>query len=60
MKIIELKLDKSKESDSPKNAKKDRDIERLQSLLAEQVGAPVQIVNDNEQGGWLKVKFFAG
>lgn len=42
----------------PKNAKRDRDIERLQNILAEQVGAPVQIINDNEQGGWLKVKFF--
>lgn len=42
----------------PANPKKDRDIERLQMQLAEQVGAPVQIVNDNEQGGWLKVKFF--
>ncbi len=42
----------------PKNAKKDRDIERLQTILAEQVGAPVQIVADNEDGGWLQVKFF--
>ncbi|EHL30637.1 ParB/RepB/Spo0J family partition protein [Legionella drancourtii] len=42
----------------PKNAKKDRDIERLQTILAEQVGAPVQIVTDNEDGGWLQVKFF--
>lgn len=42
----------------PKNAKKDRDIERLQTILAEQVGAPVQIVSDNEAGGWLQVKFF--
>ncbi|MGC1182587.1 ParB/RepB/Spo0J family partition protein [Legionella sp.] len=43
---------------TPGNAKKDRDIERLQTILAEQVGAPVQIVSDNEDGGWLKVKFF--
>ncbi|HFD2309337.1 TPA: chromosome partitioning protein ParB, partial [Legionella pneumophila] len=28
------------------------------TILAEQVGAPVQIVNDGEDGGWLKVKFF--
>lgn len=41
-----------------KNPKKDRDIERLQQVLAEQLGAPVQISDDNEQGGWLKVKFF--
>lgn len=42
----------------PKNAQKDRDVERLQTVLAEQVGAPVQIINDGEDGGWLKVKFF--
>jgi ParB family transcriptional regulator, chromosome partitioning protein len=42
----------------PKNAKRDRDIERLQTILAEQVGAPVQIVTDNADGGWLQVKFF--
>jgi ParB family chromosome partitioning protein len=43
---------------TPQNAKKDRDVERLQTQLAEQIGAPVQIINDNENGGWLKVKFF--
>jgi ParB family chromosome partitioning protein len=41
-----------------KNAKKDRDIERLEMVLAEQVGAPVQIISDSDDGGWLKVKFF--
>ncbi|CAM2958461.1 ParB/RepB/Spo0J family partition protein [Legionella worsleiensis] len=49
---------KNNDLEPPKNAKKDRDIERLQSILAEQVGAPVQIVNDIGEGGWLKVKFF--
>ncbi len=50
---------KSFKSKTPlKNAKKDRDVERLQGILAEQVGAPVQIVNDGTDGGWLKVKFF--
>ncbi|KTD44677.1 ParB/RepB/Spo0J family partition protein [Legionella quateirensis] len=49
---------KNRDSESPKNAKKDRDIERLQSILSEQVGAPVQIINDTAEGGWLKVKFF--
>ena len=37
---------------------KDRDIIHLESQLAEQMGTPVQIVADNEQGGWLKIKFF--
>ncbi|WP_028388161.1 ParB/RepB/Spo0J family partition protein [Legionella fairfieldensis] len=40
------------------NPQKDRDIERLQISLAEQVGAPVQIINDADSGGWLQVKFF--
>jgi ParB family chromosome partitioning protein len=53
-----VKVYKSKDVEIPKNAKKDRDIERLQGILSEQVGAPVHIVNDNEEGGWLKVKFF--
>ncbi|KTD63635.1 partition protein ParB [Legionella santicrucis] len=53
-----VKIQKSNERSSPKNAKKDRDVERLQSVLAEQVGAPVQITNDNDNGGWLKVKFY--
>ncbi|CZG68109.1 TPA: ParB/RepB/Spo0J family partition protein [Legionella pneumophila] len=54
----EIKFYKNKDMNSPKNPRKDRDIERLQTILAEQVGAPVQIVNDGEDGGWLKVKFF--
>lgn len=41
-----------------KNPKTDRDVARLQFILAEQLGAPVQIVNENDAGGWLKVKFF--
>lgn len=40
------------------NAKRDRDVDRLERILAEQLGAPVQIVNDKEDGGWLQVKFF--
>lgn len=45
-------------SDVLKNPKKDRDVERLQTILEEQLGAPVQIINDNLEGGWLKLKFF--
>ncbi len=36
----------------------DRDVARLQCQLAEQIGTPVQIVTDNDRGGWLKIKFF--
>lgn len=53
-----VKEQKNQALAAPKNAKKDRDIERLQTILAEQVGAPVQIITENEDGGWLQVKFF--
>lgn len=36
----------------------DRDVQRLQRILSEQLGAPVQIMDDMDKGGWLKVKFF--
>ncbi|MFT4059392.1 MAG: ParB/RepB/Spo0J family partition protein [Legionella sp.] len=42
----------------PKNAHRDRDVKRLQTILSEQVGAPVEIDSENNDGGWLKVKFF--
>lgn len=54
----EIKALKKKPPQHFKNIKKDRDIERLELILADQVGAPVQIVNDSDDGGWLKVKFF--
>lgn len=53
-----VKEQKTKSPEKPKNTQKDRDIARLQTLLAEQVGAPVEIINDEHDGGWLKVKFF--
>ena len=34
------------------------DVLHLQTKLAEQFGTPVQITNDGEQGGWLKIKYF--
>lgn len=34
------------------------DLDRLQTLLADQVGAPVQIVSNEQRGGWLQIKFF--
>ncbi|STY30220.1 partition protein ParB [Legionella wadsworthii] len=52
-----VKTHKNKASVPSQNSKNDRDIERLQTILAEQVGAPVQIVNEGD-GGWLQVKFF--
>ncbi len=37
---------------------KSTDTERLQTQLAELLGAPVQITTDDTSGGWLKIKFF--
>ncbi|MBA2649501.1 MAG: ParB/RepB/Spo0J family partition protein [Legionella sp.] len=53
-----LKHRKQQPLEVPKNPKKDRDIERLQVLLSEQLGHPVQISSDSDQGGWFKVQFF--
>ncbi|CAM4491433.1 MAG: putative chromosome-partitioning protein ParB [Legionella sp.] len=53
-----VKEQKNQHATPLKNNNKDRDIERLQTILAEQVGAPVEIIDDNGDGGWLKVKFF--
>lgn len=36
-----------------------RDVVSLQNQLAEQVGAPVQIDAQGQEGGWLKIKFFS-
>ena len=36
----------------------DMDITRLETQLAEQMGTPVQLMSDNAQGGWLKIKYY--
>lgn len=41
-----------------RSPQRDRDIERLEAKIAEQIGAPVQIVANEGSGGWLQVKFF--
>lgn len=53
-----VKQFKNKAEALPKNPKRDRDVARLETLLSDQVGAPVQIASDMDQGGWLKLKFF--
>jgi ParB family transcriptional regulator, chromosome partitioning protein len=56
---LEKKVRESKSGGQLKaNPQKDRDVERLQTILSEQVGSPVQIINDNNQGGWLQIKFY--
>lgn len=46
------------EQHTPSMPGSNADIERLEINLAEQMGAPVQIVTENGRGGWLKIKFF--
>lgn len=56
---LEKKVKELKTSAHPmRDPQRDRDIERLQVTIAEQIGAPVQILTENEQGGWLQIKFF--
>ena len=38
--------------------KRDRDVERLQTLISEQVGSKAEIEQDLNDGGWLKIKFY--
>jgi ParB family transcriptional regulator, chromosome partitioning protein len=40
------------------SAPNERDIQRLEGQLSEQIGAPVHVDNDHETGGWLKIKFY--
>lgn len=42
----------------PQSSKRNRDVERLEGLIAEQCGAKAEIEQDNAEGGWLKIKFF--
>jgi ParB family chromosome partitioning protein len=52
----EVRLSKQEISPAPI---KDQDVLHLQTRLAERIGAPVEISNDQSQGGgWLKIKFF--
>ncbi len=44
--------------DTPKSLDNHPDITHLETQLAEQMGAPVQIISDESAGGWLKIKFF--
>lgn len=36
----------------------DRDVARLERLLSEQIGAPVQLLTNGAEGGFLKIKYF--
>lgn len=53
---VEREVKKLKASASSPN--RDRDVERLQTLISEQVGAKAEIEPDQQDGGWLKIKFY--
>lgn len=54
---VEKEIKKLKEK--PMSPRADRDVLRLQQLIAEHVGAKAEIDNDlASEGGWLKLKFY--
>lgn len=55
---MEQQVKALKETKSVPSLAQDNDIKRLEQCLAEQVGAPVQIIQEKNQQGWLQVKFF--
>ena len=38
--------------------RRDRDVARLEALVSDACGTTVEIEQDNQDGGWLKIKFF--
>ncbi|WED43262.1 ParB/RepB/Spo0J family partition protein [Legionella cardiaca] len=59
VRYLEKKVKEMKGREQPlRDSHRDRDIKRLEAQIAEQIGAPVQIVNGEGNGGWLQVKFF--
>ncbi|KTD18227.1 ParB/RepB/Spo0J family partition protein [Legionella jordanis] len=55
---LEQKVREIKQGKVLQNPRKDRDIERLETKIAEQIGAPVQIIANDAEGGVLQIKFF--
>jgi ParB family chromosome partitioning protein len=37
---------------------KDLDVQRLENDISDMLGAPVKILSEKENGGWLKIKYF--
>lgn len=59
VRVLEEKIKRHKaEGHSVAPEAPQRDVARLQTLLSEQVGAPVQIVAEKGDAGWLQIKFF--
>ncbi|MGQ3891978.1 ParB/RepB/Spo0J family partition protein [Legionella sp. CNM-4043-24] len=56
VRALENKVRAVKTGDNTRES--NRDVERLQTILSEQIGAPVQIISEKGQGGWLQMKFF--
>jgi len=55
---LETEVKRSKMTVSHDNPKKDKDITRLESLIAESCGAKAEIEQGDNNGGWLKIQFF--
>lgn len=54
-----VRLLKNKATETlPTSLPQQRDVARLESMLSEQIGSPVQISSEKGQGGWLQIKFF--
>lgn len=58
VRMLEKEVKKLKQATDMHDSKKDRDIERLQTLIAEQCGAQAEIEQTGDTGGWLKLKFY--
>jgi ParB family chromosome partitioning protein len=56
VRYLEDKVRKHKQNEPLE--KSNADIERLQVLLSQQMGAPVHIRQEGPHGGWLNIKFF--
>ena len=49
---------RAKKTSPEPTASQQHNLDYLQNLIAEQVGAPVLITPESNQSGWLKIKFF--
>lgn len=55
---LEKKVKDIKMGEPILNSRRDRDVERLEAKISEQIGAPVQIISNETDGGLLQIKFF--
>lgn len=53
---LEKEVQKIKKNE--RSHKRDRDVSRLEELVSEACGSPVEIEQGEDSGGWLKIKFY--